>query len=121
MGAVPEAQTAVEHHIFDTSGHDVFDEMLPAYCQDAAAVLVVFDATRPHTFESCQPRLGALLSALGKSALPGVLVSNKMDLRDRINVARPVASRLPSTTLHASCLKPKAHLMIHAEELTRCG
>lgn len=98
MVAVPEAQTAVELHLFDTSGQDVFDEMLPAYFQDAAAVLLVYDATRPHTFDACHARLAALLSAIGKEGLPGALVSNKMDLRDRICVARPAASYLSEQT-----------------------
>lgn len=38
--------------IWDIGGHSDFESMLPLVCNDAAALLFMFDLTRPETLES---------------------------------------------------------------------
>merc|ERR1719446_294483 len=85
---IPDTEEAVELHIFDTAGQDVFAEMMPEYWQDAKGVVLVYDVTRVHTFEACGIWYQRLLEATGASSLPGVVVANKIDLRERLVVNR---------------------------------
>lgn len=62
--------------------------MVPNFWEDAEAVVLVYDVTRAHTLEACANWYGRLLQALGKDSLPGVVVANKMDLRERLVIKR---------------------------------
>jgi len=86
--AVPDSNDVVEMHIFDSAGQDIFADIMPKFWKDASAVLLVYDATRQHTFEACGSRYQAVLEATERSVLPGAVVANKMDQRDRIVVDR---------------------------------
>jgi len=57
-------------------------------------VVLVYDVTRAHTLEACANWYGRILQAIGKDSLPGVLVANKMDLRERIVVKRPEGQQM---------------------------
>ena len=87
---IPESEEAVELHIFDTAGQDVFAEMMPDYWQDAKGVVLVYDVTRPHTLDACGVWYQRVLEATGNldTPLPGVVVANKVDLRERLAVNR---------------------------------
>ena len=67
---------------------DVFAEMMPEYWQGAKGVVLVYDVTRIHTLEACGIWYQRVLDAIGESSLPGVLVANKVDLRERLVVSR---------------------------------
>jgi small GTP-binding protein len=86
---VPDTEEAVEFHLFDTAGQDIFAEMMPSYWEGAKAVVLVYDVTRGHTLEACGMWYNRILEALGADSLPGVLVANKMDLRERTVIQRP--------------------------------
>ena len=79
---------AVELHLFDTAGQDVFAEIMPQYWEGAKGVILVYDVTRAHTLEACSIWYRRLLDENGGEQLPGVLVANKMDLRERTCVSR---------------------------------
>jgi len=108
---LPEADTTVELHLFDTAGQDIYAEMIPSFWEDATAVILVYDVTRVHTLEACANWYGRLLQALGKDSLPGVLVANKMDLRERIVIKRPegqqMAQQLQMQFLETSAQEPQ--------------
>jgi len=91
---VPETEDAVELHIFDTAGQDVFAEMMPEYWQDAKGIVLVFDVTRVHTLEACGIWYQRALEAIGASSLPGVVVANKIDLRERLVVNRQAGQQM---------------------------
>jgi len=84
-----EADTIVEMHLFDTAGQDIYAEMAPSFWEGAEAVVLVYDVTRAHTLEACANWYGRLLQTLGKESMPGIIVANKMDLRERLVVKRP--------------------------------
>ena len=86
--AVEGTDEAVELHLFDTAGQDVFAEIMPQYWEGAKGVILVYDVTRAHTLEACSIWYRRLLDETGGESLPGVLVANKMDLRERTCVSR---------------------------------
>ena len=61
---------------------------MPEYWDGAKGVVLGYDVTRIHTLEACGIWYQRLLEALGESSLPGVLVANKVDLRERLVVNR---------------------------------
>ena len=69
---VPETENTVELQIFDTAGQDVYAEMMPSFWEGALGVVLVYDVTRPHTFEAVGVWYDRLREALGKESLPGV-------------------------------------------------
>lgn len=105
---VPEADVRVEFQIFDCSGQEIYGETLPSYWEGATSMLMVYDVTRPHTLEACVSWHARVMEALGIESLPGILVANKMDLRERIVVKRDqgkeMASRLGMELLETSSI-----------------
>ena len=85
---VPGTEEAVEFHVFDSAGQDIFQEMMPSYWEGAKAVILVYDVTRAHTLEACGHWYSRLLEVLQVDALPGAVVANKIDLRERLTVQR---------------------------------
>jgi len=85
---VPGTDEAVEFHCFDIGGQDIFQEMFSSYVEGAKAVVLVYDVTRGHTLEACGNWYGRLLETLGVEGLPGAVVANKIDLRERLVVNR---------------------------------
>ena len=81
-------EEAVELHLFDSAGQDVFAEMMPQYWEGAKGVVLVYDVTRAHTLEACAIWYQRVTESLGIASLPGVVVANKMDLRERTCVTR---------------------------------
>ena len=86
---IPDTDVSVELHIFDTGGQDLFTEMLPSLWKGGAAIVLVYDPTRPYTFEACRSWFQRVHEVLQPPRpLPGVLVANKMDLAERVQVLR---------------------------------
>lgn len=88
--SLPDGETHVELHMFDTAGQDIFSDMLPQLYDGAMGIFLVYDVTRAHTLEACTIWYDRVLQAMGanKGSLPGVLVANKTDLRERAVVPR---------------------------------
>jgi len=84
----------VELHLFDLAGQEIYAEMCPAYWEGAAAVVLVYDVTRQHTLDACGNWYGRILETLGQNSLPGVLIANKCDLRERTIVPRAAGQAL---------------------------
>ena len=62
--------------------------MMPSHWKDARGVVFVYDVTRRHTLEACGIWYNRLLETLQIDSLPGVIVANKVDLRERLVVTR---------------------------------
>ena len=99
---VPDSTDQVELHIYDSAGQDMFAELVPSFWRGTHAVLLVYDVTRRHTFESAAERYHRVVEAAGGrfkgGLLPGALVANKMDQEERISVHRPAGLELASST-----------------------
>lgn len=95
---IPDSSDLVELHIYDSAGQDVFAELMPKFWKDAESVMLVYDATRQHTFDACGSRYQGVMEAAEKVALPGAVVANKMDQHERIAVQRPAGLHLAEQT-----------------------
>eukprot|EP00904_Undaria_pinnatifida_P010582 jgi/Undpi1/6654/HiC_scaffold_20.g09133.m1 len=83
---VPDTDCVVELFLFDCPGQGVFNklEQGAAYYDNAAFVCVVFDVSNRDSFESCGRWIQGVRAALpdANAPLPGVLIANKVDLRE---------------------------------------
>jgi uncharacterized protein len=62
--------------LYGTPGHARFDPLIPSLLSHAVGVVVVIDATQPHTF----PRARELIGLMAKKRVPVVIAANKHDL-----------------------------------------
>ena len=88
-----DSEANVELYLFDSSGQDIFAEMLPPCWEGTEGVIVVYDVTRQHTFDACEGRYRHLLEMVGGHKLPGAVVANKVDLHERSVVERGMGER----------------------------
>lgn len=66
--------------IFDLAGQQTFKQVRPIYYQRAKAAIVVFDVSRPETYNSIPNWLREFWTHAG-GLYPFILVGNKIDLR----------------------------------------
>jgi len=83
--------TAVKLQIWDTAGQEAFRSITRAYYQGAALALVVYDATRRHTFDKVtnwieEARANYARHQDGQSSLPLlIVVGNKADCQQAVS------------------------------------
>ncbi|RXN29033.1 ras-related Rab-5B-like protein [Labeo rohita] len=74
--------TTVKFEIWDTAGQERYHSLAPMYYRGAQAAIVVFDITKPETFE----RAKAWVKELQRQASPNIVIAlagNKADLADK--------------------------------------
>ncbi|KAF3843638.1 hypothetical protein F7725_002487 [Dissostichus mawsoni] len=74
--------TTVKFEIWDTAGQERYHSLAPMYYRGAQAAIVVFDITKPDTFE----RAKAWVKELQRQASPNIVIAlagNKADLAER--------------------------------------
>ncbi|XP_048833845.1 ras-related protein Rab-5B-like isoform X2 [Brienomyrus brachyistius] len=74
--------TTIKFEIWDTAGQERYHSLAPMYYRGAQAAIVVFDITKPETFE----RAKAWVKELQRQANPSIVIAlagNKADLADR--------------------------------------
>lgn len=71
----------VRLQIWDTAGQEKFAFMRPNYYEGASGGFVVYDVTRPDTFQSLERWLNEIYKKCGK--IPLCLLGNKIDLETR--------------------------------------
>ncbi|KAG0045626.1 rab32, member RAS oncoprotein [Gryganskiella cystojenkinii] len=80
--------TVVRMQLWDIAGQERFGNMTRVYYKEAVAALVVYDVTRPKTFEAVAKWKSDLDSKvslppeLGGGPIPTILLANKMDLHE---------------------------------------
>jgi small GTP-binding protein len=65
--------------IWDMAGQEHYNFMRSGFYHGTDGILLVFDLTRPPTFESCKKWIEELHKALGED-IPFILIGNKADL-----------------------------------------
>ncbi|OLS27641.1 MAG: Transforming protein p29 precursor [Candidatus Heimdallarchaeota archaeon LC_2] len=75
-------------HFWDLAGQPRFKEVREAYYKNADAAILVFDLSRPDTFEQLPQWITEMVENIKKDIndIPMVLVGNKVDLRGEPNV-----------------------------------
>jgi len=71
----------VRLQIYDTAGQEKFAFMRPNYYEGASGGLIVYDVTRPDTFQSLDRWLAEVYKKCGK--IPFFMLGNKIDLENR--------------------------------------
>lgn len=82
---LPEADTSVEMYLLDSGGQSVFNqrEHGTKYWQGASVMALVYDVSSHQSFQSCAKWIAAVRSTHEGRPIPGVLIANKIDLREQ--------------------------------------
>ncbi|GAB6032118.1 Intraflagellar transport protein 27 [Chamberlinius hualienensis] len=83
---VPDQQIKVEFYFYDSSGKDVFKDVLIKYWVDAQWVVLVFDVTDESTLSSCL-KWSEILKNTERTSHKGLLIANKIDKAERRTVS----------------------------------
>ena len=84
---IPETNASVELFLFDCAGQSIFNqkELSAKYWENTAFVMCVYDVSNRESFQSVQKwhmQVRSVRQTSSGGALPGVLVANKVDLRE---------------------------------------
>ncbi|KAG9321750.1 hypothetical protein KVV02_006750 [Mortierella alpina] len=82
--------TVVRMQLWDIAGQEKFSGLTRVYYKEAVAALVVYDVTRPKTFEAVpkwKADLDSKVSLPGGEPIPVVLLANKTDLKDETSTS----------------------------------
>jgi len=71
----------VKHLIWDLAGQPRFENVRTAYYMSAMGALVVFDTTRPESFQNIVAWMNEVWRHNGRGPVPVVILGNKTDLR----------------------------------------
>ncbi|KAF9434800.1 rab32, member RAS oncoprotein [Entomortierella beljakovae] len=77
--------TVIRMQLWDIAGQEKFSGLTRVYYKEAVAALVVYDVTRPKTFEAVpkwKADLDSKVSLPGGEPIPVVLLANKIDLQE---------------------------------------
>eukprot|EP00698_Gefionella_okellyi_P010356 TRINITY_DN2681_c0_g1_i1.p1 TRINITY_DN2681_c0_g1~~TRINITY_DN2681_c0_g1_i1.p1 ORF type:complete len:238 (-),score=41.88 TRINITY_DN2681_c0_g1_i1:65-712(-) len=91
-----DTNTVVRLQLWDIAGQERFGNMTRVYYKEAVGAFVVFDVTRPTTFEAVQKwkhDLDSKVTLPDDSPIPVVLLANKCDLKNDIGKSAQQMSR----------------------------
>ncbi len=74
----------VKFQIWDLAGQPRFESVREPYYKGTLGGLLVFDVTRPESFENSPSWIKELWENNGRGKIPLVLLGNKIDLRDSV-------------------------------------
>ncbi|XP_043535411.1 intraflagellar transport protein 27 homolog isoform X3 [Chiloscyllium plagiosum] len=83
---IPDTADCVELFLFDSSGKEIFYDMVESQWELVAAICLVYDITSEASFNSCTKWLERARAQAPSGQLAGVLVGNKTDLAGRRTV-----------------------------------
>ncbi|EAY15204.1 small GTP-binding protein, putative [Trichomonas vaginalis G3] len=93
VGAIYDTYTerrgdqSIEVQIWDTAGQEKFRSLAPVYYRGADAAVVVFDMTKPSTFQCLQSWIDDFKGVAGEQSAV-IIVGNKVDLTDQIKISQ---------------------------------
>ena len=91
---------AITYQIWDLAGQEHFQAVRQRFFRGAMGGLLVFDVTRPETFQNIPNWLNELFRNSGRSVVPIVLLGNKADLKRAVSQKQAIEySRVLSETL----------------------
>ncbi|XP_023243816.1 intraflagellar transport protein 27 homolog isoform X1 [Centruroides sculpturatus] len=82
---VPDTNDLVELYIYDSSGKEIYLDMMQNLWKNPSVLVLVFDVTNEISFNSCSKWLKKFHSATSSkaNAIPGILIGNKVDSKER--------------------------------------
>ena len=106
---IPNSSAGVELYLFDCAGQSIFNqrELNSKYWENTSYVMVVYDVSSRESFQSVSKWLQSVRSVRSSSSsqpsLPGVLVANKIDLREGGINSRAVVESAEGLAMAQSC------------------
>lgn len=105
---IPNTNAGVELYLFDCAGQSIFNqrELNAKYWENTAYLMVVYDVSSRESFQSVSKWVQSVRAARSSSsqpALPGVLVANKIDLREGGINSRAVVESAEGLAMAQSC------------------
>jgi len=80
---IPDSNTVVEMYTVDCGGFSaVCEDLLKPHWEAANAVMLVYDASSPETFENLSTWYDRITQSRTHGAITGVVIANKTDLAD---------------------------------------
>ncbi|CAK4861893.1 hypothetical protein Ae201684P_010297 [Aphanomyces euteiches] len=81
---IPESNVIVELYLFDCPGQSIFNqrEFGSVHFEGASMIMLVFDVNSKESFKSCTKWYQDVCNPAPNHQLPGVLVGNKVDLKE---------------------------------------
>ncbi|XP_030065411.1 ras-related protein Rab-5B isoform X2 [Microcaecilia unicolor] len=111
--------TTVKFEIWDTAGQERYHSLAPMYYRGAQAAIVVFDITKPETFD----RAKAWVKELQRQASPNIVIAlagNKADLAEKRMVE--YEQRKCQKQIHRiQLMQPEAEVLIFMEQTSSLG
>ncbi|CAE8630867.1 unnamed protein product [Polarella glacialis] len=80
---IPDTNVVVEMYIVDCGGFSICQDLLKPHWENANAVMMVYDASNPESFNNLEAWYRQLKQSRGESAISGVVIASKTDLADR--------------------------------------
>ena len=80
---IPNTPHSVELYILDSSGNELYSDLVLSYWENPSMVAIVYDVTDPQSLASCPMWLEKVRSQKPEIAFPGALIANKCDLTNR--------------------------------------
>ncbi|MFW9930117.1 MAG: Rab family GTPase [Candidatus Thorarchaeota archaeon] len=74
---------SVQYQIWDLAGQSEFQAVRSSYYEGCYGSFMVFDVTRPESFNNIEKWINELWQNSGKGAVPVILLGNKVDLKDK--------------------------------------
>ncbi|KAG4099740.1 P-loop containing nucleoside triphosphate hydrolase protein [Neocallimastix lanati (nom. inval.)] len=84
---IPDSSVTVELFIYDLGCHEIFQDYIPKYLEDASLFAFVYDVTNNDSFKNLTKWVQLVRKVTGKKVIPGVLIGNKIDLSLRRSVS----------------------------------
>ena len=75
----------IKFQIWDLAGQPRFSDVRSVYYSGIVGAILMYDITRPDSYENTPKWLMEIKKHSGRGAVPVVLLANKIDLKDKIN------------------------------------
>ncbi|XP_049951674.1 intraflagellar transport protein 27 homolog [Schistocerca serialis cubense] len=86
---IPDTDDVVELYLYDSSGLEIYEDLLPKYWNEPKMMMVLYDVTSESSFQAASQWTTLVRSFIPKKfadVAPGILFANKVDLVERRTV-----------------------------------
>jgi len=93
MVNIPDSQDTVDLYIYDCAGDTIFSDFIEQHWDHPSCVAIVFDVTNTTSFSNVKKWADRIRAKRGGVYIPGVLIGNKTDLKQRRTITEEEARK----------------------------